>query len=157
MALNARQQKFGEVYEGDAARAAELAGYAGDRNTLAVTGHRLLKNPEVRALIDARGGTPKPTNGTSAGTSDDIDTEENIRALVEIRDNGTTLASHRIAAVERLEQIKRRRYEREQAAGGGDVLERQRAATAAAVKAMRERERESGCCARCGGPIGGER
>jgi phage terminase small subunit len=37
----------------NATRAAELAGYAGSRNVLAVTGHENLRNPKIRAEIDA--------------------------------------------------------------------------------------------------------
>lgn len=54
--LNDRHKKFADFYVGEAAlnatRAAKLAGYQGDENTLAVTGSRLLRNAKVRTYID---------------------------------------------------------------------------------------------------------
>lgn len=54
MALNHRQQKFADLYEGNATEAARRAGYEGSDQTLATTGSRLLRVAEVRAAIDAR-------------------------------------------------------------------------------------------------------
>jgi phage terminase small subunit len=52
--LNSRQRKFVNVYTGNATEAARLAGYSGNANTLHVTGHDLLRNPTIKAAIDAR-------------------------------------------------------------------------------------------------------
>jgi phage terminase small subunit len=52
--LNARQQKFVEVYNGNATEAAKIAGYTGADDSLAVTGSRLLNDPAVAAAIAAR-------------------------------------------------------------------------------------------------------
>lgn len=52
--LTGRQQAFVSAYLQclNATESARLAGYTGDDRTLAVTGHRLLRNANVRAEID---------------------------------------------------------------------------------------------------------
>jgi phage terminase small subunit len=54
--LTGKQKLFADYYVGEcslnATRAAARAGYAGDENTKAVTGSRLLRNAKVRAYID---------------------------------------------------------------------------------------------------------
>jgi len=54
--LNHRQQLFVHEYcgraNGNAVKAAELSGYRGSYNTLAQTGHHLLKNTEIRRAIE---------------------------------------------------------------------------------------------------------
>lgn len=57
-ALTVRERRFVRFYLGDAngigTVAAELAGYASDnRRALAVTAHRLMHRPRVRAALDA--------------------------------------------------------------------------------------------------------
>lgn len=52
--LSVRMRKFAAVYDGNGAAAAELAGYKGSRATLAQQAYRLLRNPDVAALIEAR-------------------------------------------------------------------------------------------------------
>jgi phage terminase small subunit len=52
--LSVRMRKFAAVYDGNGAAAAELAGYKGSRATLAQQAYRLLRDPDIRALIDAR-------------------------------------------------------------------------------------------------------
>jgi hypothetical protein len=54
VALTAKQQAFVEAYCGNATEAARKAGYKGTDATLSVTGHQLLRNPKVRAAIEAR-------------------------------------------------------------------------------------------------------
>jgi len=54
VALNPRQKLFADLYEGNATEAARRAGYGGSDETLATQGWYLLRNPEVRAAIDAR-------------------------------------------------------------------------------------------------------
>lgn len=56
-ALNARQKRFVELYDGPGTgvEAARGAGYKGDRDDLAATASRLLALPKVRAAIEARG------------------------------------------------------------------------------------------------------
>lgn len=55
--LTIRERRFVEAYLGDAAgvatKAAEMAGYTGERHTLKCYAHQLLKRPEVRAAITA--------------------------------------------------------------------------------------------------------
>jgi hypothetical protein len=54
--LTGKQKLFADFYLGEAGlnqtRAAQLAGYAGDDNALAVAGSRLLRNAKVREYID---------------------------------------------------------------------------------------------------------
>jgi phage terminase small subunit len=54
--LTDKQQLFVEHYLAclNATEAAARAGYQGKRNILAVTGHENLRNPKIRAAIDAR-------------------------------------------------------------------------------------------------------
>jgi phage terminase small subunit len=56
--LTEKQRRFVDAYLGEAmgnaTQACALAGYQGDRSTLGVTGHWLLRNPKVRAAIDSR-------------------------------------------------------------------------------------------------------
>jgi phage terminase small subunit len=52
VALNTRQQRFVDAYEGDATEAARKAGYS--PKSARVNGPRLLKQPEVKAAIEAR-------------------------------------------------------------------------------------------------------
>jgi len=54
MAFNDKQQAFISWYVKllNGTRAAERAGYVGDANTLGVTAHDLLTNPNIRAEID---------------------------------------------------------------------------------------------------------
>jgi phage terminase small subunit len=56
VALSAKQKAFINEYLSDfnATRAAERAGYKGDANTLAVTGHDLLRNPKISEVISKR-------------------------------------------------------------------------------------------------------
>lgn len=56
MALSAKQKAFINEYliDGNATRAAERAGYKGDDNVLAVTGHDLLRNPKIADIISKR-------------------------------------------------------------------------------------------------------
>lgn len=56
LTLTLKQQKFLDAYAGNATEAARLAGYTGNDQTLAVTGSRLLKHPQIRAHLDARRG-----------------------------------------------------------------------------------------------------
>lgn len=53
--LTPLQQRFAEEYakDGNASAAAQRAGYKGDKNSMGVTGHRLLQNPAVAAVIEA--------------------------------------------------------------------------------------------------------
>lgn len=52
--LNARQRKFISLYAGNATEAARLAGYAGTDTSLAVTGHQLLRKPNIALAIRSR-------------------------------------------------------------------------------------------------------
>jgi hypothetical protein len=56
--LTERQRKFVDAYMGEAngngTKAARLAGYAGDDNTLAVAAYDLLRTPKIRSALDAR-------------------------------------------------------------------------------------------------------
>lgn len=54
--LTERQRRFVEAYlaNPNAARAARIAGYTGQGNTLEVTGSRLLRNAQVRRAIEER-------------------------------------------------------------------------------------------------------
>lgn len=56
--LPERQRRFVDAYMGEAKgngkRAAQLAGYAGDENVLAVQACVLLRKPKIRQAIDAR-------------------------------------------------------------------------------------------------------
>lgn len=56
MALSDKQVAFVNEYLVDynATRAAERAGYQGNENTLAVTGHDLLRNPKISELVEKR-------------------------------------------------------------------------------------------------------
>lgn len=56
MALTTRQQLFVNEYliDYNATRAAQRAGYSGDDNTLAVTGHDNLRNPKIAEAIQKR-------------------------------------------------------------------------------------------------------
>lgn len=56
MALSKKQQAFINEYllDFNATRAAERAGYKGNDNTLAVTGHDLLRNPKIEEVIRQR-------------------------------------------------------------------------------------------------------
>jgi phage terminase small subunit len=55
--LNPRQRKFIEFYLGEAhfnaTKAAEMAGYKGNKNTLGVTAYDLLRNPKIKTELDA--------------------------------------------------------------------------------------------------------
>lgn len=55
--LNPRQKLFIEKYLGEAhfnaTKAAELAGYKGNKNVLGVTAYDLLRNPKIKAELDA--------------------------------------------------------------------------------------------------------
>lgn len=53
-ALTAKQLRFVEVYDGNATRAARIAGYTGSDDTLAKTGFDLLRHPQVSLAIQAR-------------------------------------------------------------------------------------------------------
>ena len=52
--LTAKQRRFAEVYDGNGTKAARLAGYSGSDNTLAQAARELLRNPQIRAAIQAR-------------------------------------------------------------------------------------------------------
>lgn len=52
--LNARQLRFVEVYDGNATRAARIAGYTGTDDTLAKTGYDLLRVPRISLAIQNR-------------------------------------------------------------------------------------------------------
>ncbi len=56
--LTERQRKFVDAYMGEAngngTKAARLAGYAGDDNTLAAQAYDLLRNAKIRSALDAR-------------------------------------------------------------------------------------------------------
>lgn len=52
--LTTRQQKFVAAYDGNATKAAKLAGYTGSQNVLGRTGFSLLRHPIIRAAIDRR-------------------------------------------------------------------------------------------------------
>lgn len=54
MALNAKAQRFAEVFAGNGTEAARLAGYAGSDAVLATQAGRLLRTAEVLAIIKAR-------------------------------------------------------------------------------------------------------
>jgi phage terminase small subunit len=54
VALTPKQQAFVEAYTGNATEAARVAGYRGGDAACAVMGSQLLRNPKVRAAIDAR-------------------------------------------------------------------------------------------------------
>ena len=55
-ALTKKEAAFVHCYIGEAhfngTRAAEMAGYTGNRNVLCVTAHRLLKKPHIKAYVD---------------------------------------------------------------------------------------------------------
>lgn len=52
--LSVRMRKFAVVYDGNGVAACELAGYKGSKATLAQQAYRLLRNPDVKAIIDSR-------------------------------------------------------------------------------------------------------
>lgn len=52
--LSVRMRKFAVAYDGNGVAACEAAGYKGSKATLAQQAYRLLRNEDVRALIDAR-------------------------------------------------------------------------------------------------------
>jgi phage terminase small subunit len=52
--LNTREQQFVHVFDGNASRAAELAGYSGVGHALAVQGSRLMRKAVVRLCIAKR-------------------------------------------------------------------------------------------------------
>lgn len=52
--LSVRMRKFAVAYDGNGVAACEAAGYKGSKATLAQQAYRLLRNDDVRALIDAR-------------------------------------------------------------------------------------------------------
>lgn len=54
MALTAKQLKFVQVYAGNGAEAARLAGYKGSPDALSRTAHELLKHPKVSQAIRER-------------------------------------------------------------------------------------------------------
>ena len=56
MALSVKQTLFINEYlkTFNATKAAKLAGYSGNENTLAVTGHELLRNPKISEVISRR-------------------------------------------------------------------------------------------------------
>lgn len=56
MAVTGKQAAFIDEYLRDfnATRAAERAGYKGDNNTLAVTGHENLRNPKIAEIVSRR-------------------------------------------------------------------------------------------------------
>lgn len=56
MALSPKQKAFVSEYliDFNATRAAQRAGYKGDDNTLAVTGHDLLRNPKIEEIVSRR-------------------------------------------------------------------------------------------------------
>lgn len=58
MRLTEKQRKFVEAYlgeaEGNATRAAELAGYKGDENTLSTVGSENIRKPKIRKAIRER-------------------------------------------------------------------------------------------------------
>ncbi|MGH9811541.1 MAG: terminase small subunit [Candidatus Acidiferrales bacterium] len=57
--LNARQQRFAEVYQGNATEAARKAGYEGTDASLATMGQRLLRKVEIRRAIATREKTER--------------------------------------------------------------------------------------------------
>lgn len=64
MALTVMQEKFVNEYliDFNATRAAERAGYAGNKNALAVMGHTLLRNTKISELIKARLDSAMPAD-----------------------------------------------------------------------------------------------
>lgn len=56
--LKPKQKKFADFYLNEAlfngTKAAELAGYTGNKNTLGVTAYDLLRNPKIKAYIEAQ-------------------------------------------------------------------------------------------------------
>ena len=54
--MSPKQKSFINEYliDFNATRAAQRAGYKGDDNTLAVTGHDLLRNPKIEPVISRR-------------------------------------------------------------------------------------------------------
>jgi phage terminase small subunit len=54
MKFTPKQRKFIEFYNGNASEAARLAGYSGSDNTLRVTAHHLIRNPNIQRAIRDR-------------------------------------------------------------------------------------------------------
>lgn len=54
MSLTVKQQAFVDAYDGNATSAARAAGFTGSDASLAVTGSRLLKRPEIREALSLR-------------------------------------------------------------------------------------------------------
>lgn len=52
--LTARQRKFIDFYDGNGTEAARLAGYKGSDDVLGKTAFDLLRNPKIKAAIEAR-------------------------------------------------------------------------------------------------------
>lgn len=62
--LNPKQQRFVDVFDGNATAAARLAGYEGSDASLAVTASRLLKRADVKAALALRNA--KEVRGAAA-------------------------------------------------------------------------------------------
>lgn len=159
--LTERQRRFAELYAGDATRAAELAGYSGTKASLATIGSRLYADPRVRALIDARRRSAQPLSATQAppddptppgptstapeGAGEDVDPVQVLRGVAK---DPTALDSSKVTAAKALIA-----HQREQHEDPADREDRLRAKVAELGRKRRERERETGCCSRCGQPL----
>lgn len=54
LTLNARQQKFVDLYDGNGTESARKAGYTGSDSVLGKTAHDLLRNPKIKTALKAR-------------------------------------------------------------------------------------------------------
>ena len=91
--LSPRQKLFVLLYDGNATETAKRAGYKGSYNALAVTGHRLLKNPNVKAAID------KKHSEGGQGKTEILSRERKRSILAEIAENSTNPSRLRIDAL----------------------------------------------------------
>lgn len=170
--LTPMQEAFARAYSGDGVRACQAAGYGGSASVLSSRAWKLLQDPRVVAIIEARRvqaprsapehaepateAPPTAPAALSASSADDepggrhvdVDDATPIGVLAELMRDSTVLASSRVAAAKALE-----RRERELRAAEGDEYEQLRARVAAIHRDLLERERTTGCCSRCGADL----
>lgn len=158
--LTEKAARFAEVYAGDGVAAARTAGYEGSPKTLSVTASRLMKDSRVREIIAARkaaaGRRASPVEtGPAPATSSavaPVALVDPVRILENIAEDDTALTSARVVAAKEL-----RRAQREEHAAEADPLGAIQAKLPGILNRQRERERDTGCCARCGSPLRRER
>lgn len=151
--LSPKAAAFARLYQGDGVQACTAAGYQGSRASRATIASRLLRDPRVVAILDARRGlgefvdAPEPAAGPALGPELSADP---LVGMAQLAADRTAHSSARLRALELLQRQKNADRER---LARTPTFEGLRASVQGQLTARQQRERETACCSRCGGDL----